>query len=76
MDGGLAMMDVAQGTYFSTNQVGAHVWTQLEAPQTVAASINGVRDAFQSEDAAPIEADVTSFLTDLASHKLITGVVA
>lgn len=76
MDGDLVMMDVAQGTYFSINQVGAHVWTQLEAPQTVAALIDSVRDAFQAEDAAPIEADVTGFLTDLASHKLITEVVA
>lgn len=76
MDGDLVMLDVAQGTYFSINQVGAHVWTQLEAPQTVAELIRGVQSAFQASDTAPIEADVTLFLTDLASNKLISEVTA
>lgn len=74
MDGDLVMMDVEQGSYFSINPVGAHVWTQLETPQTIADLTEGVQQAFKAEDASEIRADVTRFLSDLASHNLVTEV--
>lgn len=76
MDGDLVMMDVEQGSYFSINQVGAHVWTQLETPQTVAMLIESVQQAFETEDASVVQADVTRFLADLATHQLITEVAS
>lgn len=75
MDGDLVMMDVSQGSYFAINPVGAHVWTQLETPQTVAALTASVKGAFNSDNAARIEADVDLFLADLAQHNLIREVL-
>lgn len=71
MDGELVMMDVTQGSYFAINQVGSHVWTRLETPQTVEALTQSVRDTFESDHIAQIDADVHRFLTELATHKLI-----
>lgn len=76
MDGELVMMDVNQGNYFSVNQVGSHIWTKLETPQTVAALVTSVKDAFKTEDATQVKADVDRFLTDLETHKLIRKVMA
>jgi hypothetical protein len=76
MDGELVMMDVDQGSYFSVNQVGGHIWTQLETPQTVMALIKSVQQSFKSADTPAIEADVNTFLADLASNQLISEVVS
>ena len=71
MDDDLVMMDVAQGSYFSVNRVGAHIWTQLEEPQSIAALVTSVGAAFASDDTAQIQGDVEAFLTDLAANKIV-----
>lgn len=76
MDGDLVMMDVTQGSYFAINPVGAHIWTQLETPQTRAALIDSVQGAFESDDTAAITADVEAFLADLMQHNLIRDLQA
>lgn len=76
MDGELVMMDVDQGSYFSINAVGAHIWTQLETPQSVAALSDSVLHAFKVDDPAPVAQDIDRFLTDLATNKLIREVSA
>lgn len=70
LDGEMVMMDVEQGSYFAINQVGAHVWSQLETAQTVEALITSVQSAFDSDDTAQIQSDVEQFLSDLATHNL------
>lgn len=74
MDGESVMMDVNQGSYFAINQVGSHIWAQLETPQTFAALNDSVLRSFQTTDAAQIHQDVNRFLTDLVANKLIREV--
>ena len=74
MDGDLVMMDVTQGSYFAINPVGAHIWAQLETPQSHSALIESVQAAYASDDTAQITADVEQFLGELAEHKLIRDV--
>ena len=76
MDGELVMMDVDQGSYFAVNQVGGHIWTQLETPQIVMALIKSVQQSFKSADTPAIEADVNTLFTDHASNQLISEVVS
>ena len=71
MDGEMVMMDVEQGSYFAINQVGAHLWTQLETPQSVQALMQSVLETFATDDAAQVQTDVDRFLNDLATHNLI-----
>lgn len=76
MDGELVMMDVDQGSYFSVNPVGAHVWTQLETPHSIAGLIESVHKAFNTADAEQVSEDVKRFLADLASHGLVREVIS
>lgn len=76
MDGELVMMDVEQGSYFSINLVGSHIWSQLETPRTLAALIDSVKQSFQADDPSAIEDDVARFLADLEANKLIREVAS
>lgn len=71
MDDEIVMMDVEQGSYFAINQVGAHVWTKLETPQSFETLVQSVQSAFDSDDKEQIQNDVGLFLKDLAEHSLI-----
>ncbi|MCF2872354.1 PqqD family protein [Octadecabacter sp. G9-8] len=71
MDGEAVMMDVNQGSYFAINEVGAHIWAQLETQQTVGALIESVRTSFSSDKAAQLEPEISQFLRDMADKKLV-----
>ncbi|MEP5152132.1 PqqD family protein [Planktotalea sp.] len=73
-DDELVMMDVTQGSYFALNQVGGHIWVQLETPQTLAGLIENVQQSFTASDTAQIAADVRTFITELAAKNLINEI--
>ncbi|OAN77433.1 hypothetical protein A8B78_14075 [Jannaschia sp. EhC01] len=76
MDGDLVMMDIDQGSYFAINPVGGHLWQQLETPQTLAALVESVTEAFATDDAAQVKTDVEAFLADMAHNNLIREIRA
>jgi hypothetical protein len=64
------MLDLANGTYFGLDAIGARVWRLLGEGR----SLQEVCDALVAEydvTAAQAEADVTSLVAELAAHGLV-----
>jgi hypothetical protein len=66
----LVLLSLDDGSYFSLNEVGAHVWNLCDGTRTLAQVVEGVCTEF---DATPDEVtpDVLSLVDDLASEKLL-----
>lgn len=66
------LLHLVSGTYFGLDAVGTVVWERMSAAQSVtpAELCAHVRATF-SDAPDSVEADVTTFLTELAAHDLI-----
>jgi hypothetical protein len=66
----LVLLSLDDGSYFSLNEVGAHVWNLCDGTRTLAQVVEDVCTEF---DATPEEVtpDVLSLVDDLASEKLL-----
>jgi len=64
------LLSLDDGSYYSLNDVGAHVWNLCDGARTLAQVVEGVCLEF---DATPEEVtpDVVSLVDDLASEKLL-----
>jgi len=67
---GVALLDLRSSTYYSTNPVGAYVWTLLSEPQPVSRICDAVSDQYEV-DAAQCLRDVTALLQGLAEADLV-----
>lgn len=67
------LLSLDDGSYFSLNEVGAHVWSLCDGSRTLAQVVDAVCTEF---DATPDEvtADVLSLVDELASEKLLVDV--
>jgi Coenzyme PQQ synthesis protein D (PqqD) len=68
--GEVVMLNLANGTYYGLDEVGAYIWNLIQEPRSVAA----VRDAILEEyDVEPerCERDLLVLLGDLADNGLI-----
>ncbi len=64
------MLDLANGTYFGLNPVGAHVWQLLGEGKNFAEVCAGVVEEFEvSPEIA--QADVIALVKDLRDHGLV-----
>ena len=64
------LLSLDDGSYFSLNEVGAHVWSLCDGSRTLAQVVEGVCAEF---DATPDEVtpDVLALVEDLSSEKLL-----
>ena len=69
-DNEVAILEMQAACYYGANEVGIHIWRQLEAPQTVAAICRSVEAAFEV-DPDTCRADVVRFLGELHAAHLI-----
>ena len=68
--GEVVLLDVAEGTYYSLNEVGGRVWSLCDGTRTVADMVAVICDEY---DAPPdlVESDVVELLTGLAGDNLV-----
>jgi pyrroloquinoline quinone biosynthesis protein D len=64
------LLSLEDGTYYSLNDVGAHVWSLCDGSRTVAQLVEGVCAEF---DAPPdvVTSDVVALVDELASERLL-----
>lgn len=70
LDGEVVILNLADGVYYGLDPVGAHVWTLITRPRTVAE----LRDAVVAEfdvDAPTAERDLLGLLHDMAARGLV-----
>jgi len=65
-----AILDLKTGVYFGLNEVGAHVWRQLQQPRTVGELRDSIVAEYQVEPER-CERDLQALLQDLVAHHLI-----
>jgi hypothetical protein len=70
LDGEAVLLDLASGTYFGLNEVGARVWELIEAGTTFGDLRRTILAEFEVEDVA-LTQDLTQLVTDLESRGLI-----
>ena len=70
IDGEVVIVNLDKGLYFSTDGVGATVWTMIAAGHSVDEIHQWGREAFSAENG--VESDVTAFLTDLRENQLVS----
>lgn len=70
LDGGVVVLSVSAGSYFSFNQVGSEIWNMLGEPCRVG-HIFDVLSERHDVDAQTLARDVTPFLEKLLEHRLI-----
>lgn len=70
IDEEMIILDLASGTYFGLNPVGAQIWQFLSAGKTVAETCKEMLDKYE---VAPdeIERDVVNLTNELLSRKLV-----
>lgn len=66
----LALLNLAESTYYAMNPVAAAVWDALETPSTPEDLVRLVRDRFEV-GAADVGADLNRLVSDLLRLKLI-----
>lgn len=70
LDGEAVLLDLASGTYFGLNEVGARVWELVEAGTTVGALRSALLDEFEVEEGV-LAADLARLLGDLEQRGLV-----
>jgi hypothetical protein len=68
---GAVILNLADGTYYGLDAVGAAVWRMLDRPRTVAELRDGVMAEFEVE-AGECEADLVALVRELESHALVS----
>jgi hypothetical protein len=68
--GGAVILNLADGTYYGLDAVGAAVWRMLDRPRTVAELRDAVLAEFEVEP-GECEADLIALLHELESHALV-----
>ena len=68
--GEVVMLNLKNGTYYGLNEVGAHIWNLMQAPQSVAAVRDAILDEFEVEPER-CEGDLLALLRDLEAAGLI-----
>lgn len=70
LDDEIVILDLASGTYFGLNPVGAHIWHFLSEGKSIAETCKAMVDQY---DASPseIERDVVNLTNTLLSKKLV-----
>lgn len=75
LDGEAVLLDLASGTYFGLNEVGARIWELLEGEITVGALRRTLLDEFEVEE-RDLDADLAHMLADLEARGLVRRVGA
>ena len=70
LGGGLALLDLRSGTYYSINKVGAYVWDLLAEPRPLTDVCDTMAEAFEV-DRQRCEADVVELITGLEAAGLV-----
>lgn len=70
MDGELVMLDVAKGSYYGLNPVGAHLWHLLEKEQGLEDLVASVEAHFEM-GAEDVRTDLGAFVEDMIKNGLI-----
>ena len=70
LDGEAVLLDLASGTYFGLNEVGARVWELVEAGTTLGALRSALLDEFEVEEGV-LATDLARLLADLEQRGLV-----
>lgn len=70
LDDEAIVLDLASGTYFGLEQVGARIWTILQQPTTCAQIVDTLAGEY-AVDAATLEHDVLAFINELHENRLV-----
>lgn len=70
LDGEAVLLDLASGTYFGLDEVGARVWELVEAGTTVGALRSALLAEFEVEEHV-LAADLAHLLADLEQRGLV-----
>lgn len=68
----IVLLNLADGTYYGLDSIGAHVWERL-ADGTLPRTICQDLATRYAEPIRQVEADVSAFLTDLKARKIVIG---
>jgi hypothetical protein len=70
LGGGAALLNLETSRYFSLDEVGGFIWSQLDAPKTLRQLIDAVAESFEVE-LDVCTADVTAFVESLRAASLV-----
>ena len=70
VDGGIVMMSIERGRYFSLDRIGSDIWRRIEPPCSFATLIDGLAADYEA-DRATIVSDVQSLLGHMAEHDIV-----
>jgi hypothetical protein len=65
------LLDLASGTYFGLNEVGASIWAMLREEASVAEMREKILGSFEGVSADTVAKDLDHLLTDLEGRGLI-----
>jgi hypothetical protein len=71
IDGEAIIIDLATGTYFSTDHVGAFVWQRAEAGYDLEALSRMVEESFEVEPETDVAGDIGAFVEQLVAESLL-----
>jgi hypothetical protein len=71
LSGGAVILNLADGTYYGLDEVGASVWKMLDRPRSVAELRDRVVEEFDVT-LEECEADLLDLLRDLERHALVS----
>jgi len=70
IDGEVVLINLDKGIYYSTDEVGANVWSLIESGRSAREIHEGIRAAYDG-DPVQISAGVSAFLSELRNEELI-----
>jgi len=70
LDGGIVVLSVYAGAYFSFNRVASEIWTMLAEPCRVGGIFERLAQSHEV-DGHTLARDVTPFLQELLAHRLV-----
>lgn len=73
LDGEAVLLDLASGTYFGLNEVGARLWDLLAAGNTVGEARRTLLDEFEVEEQV-LRDDVDALIAELERRQLVQRV--
>ena len=66
----LVLLSLVDGTYFSLNEVGSHVWSLCDGTHTLSAVVDKLCSEFDA-DREVVERDVLALVDELAAERLL-----
>ena len=73
LDGEWVLLNVATGVYYELNEVGSTIWDELKTGKDPESILDCLEEEFQA-DRGELRRDLTGFLENLRSEKLIDEV--